>query len=383
MSLLFKREITATAADLIPARAAWGSGAAVTPETALGHSGVWAALRVRADLISMLPVDAYRRVGGISVEVPRTQFLTDPAGDGSGIAAWLYATQFDLDRYGNCYGIIRARDAYGLPAVVELVAASSVTVVAKGSKVTGYRVGSEKYEPSEIWHERQYVAAGLPVGLSPIVYAQMSISGYLSAQKFAADWFDAGASPKGTLKNTSQTLTADEARIMKDRFKAATANQDIFVTGKDWEYSMEAAAASQSSFLDEMQYGVTDVARWFSVPADIIDGLAPSGNITYANIVQRNLQLLIVNLQSPIDRREYALSATTTKPRYVKLNADALLRMDPKSVTENLAAQVAARLRTPDEGREKIDLPPLTEAQYAQFDRLWPAKAQTPTAKEA
>lgn len=380
---LFKRRDLTTADQIVPGRALTSQQVPVTPDTALYHSGVWAALRVRADLISSMPVDLYRRAGGIAVEMPKSAFLMDPAGDGSGIAAWLYASQFDLDRFGNCYGLIRARTGEGFPAVVELAAAASVSVRGRGGAITGYQIAGESYKPSEVWHERQYVVAGMAMGLSPIAYAAYSIGGYLSAQKFASDWFATGASPKGTLRNTAKVLSKDEAQTMKDRFKAATANQDIFVTGSDWEYSMEAAASAQSSFLEEMQFGITDTARYLSVPADVIDGLAPSGNITYANIVQRNLQLLIINLQPAIARREHALSATTPKPRFVKLNTDSLLRMDPLTRVESEARQVEARLLAPSEVRAIEDRPPFTDDQLAEFDRLWPKKAAAPTPKEA
>jgi hypothetical protein len=49
----------------------------------------------------------------------------------------------------------------------------------------------------------------------------------------------------------------------------------------------------------------------------------------------------------------------------VKFNTDAILRMDPSAVTANLVAQTGAGLRTIDEGRAILNLPPLTAAQIA------------------
>jgi hypothetical protein len=37
----------------------------VTPDKAMCHSAVWARVRLRADLISTLPLDVYRRENGI------------------------------------------------------------------------------------------------------------------------------------------------------------------------------------------------------------------------------------------------------------------------------------------------------------------------------
>src|SRR5690348_10251994 len=99
MGLFTKRDFAhATANDLIPRRSSGGK-VTVTSETALRHSAVWAACRLRANVISTLPVDCYRRVDGWQVEVPKPPVLVNPSGDRIDITEWLYSSQFDLDRY--------------------------------------------------------------------------------------------------------------------------------------------------------------------------------------------------------------------------------------------------------------------------------------------
>ena len=165
---------------------------------------------------------------------------------------------------------------------------------------------------------------------------------------------------------------------MKDRFKASVSGRDVFVTGAEWEYTPAAADASQAAFLEQMKYGVTDVTRFFGVPADMIDAEGSSSSITYANVTQRNLQLLVMNLGPAIIRREVALSRLLPQPRYVKFATDAILRMDPTARTEAILSRVAGRTLAPSEARELDNLPPFTAEQEAEFARLFPAKA-TPT----
>ena len=226
-----------------------------------------------------------------------------------------------------------------------------------------------------VWHERQYTVPGLVVGLSPLAYAAWSIGGYLSAQQFALDFFASGASPTGHLRNTARTVDPDRADRYKSRFKAAVANRDVLVTGNDWEFTMAEVPASTTMFLDSMKYGISDVARFFGVPADLIDGESGSSSITYANVTQRNLQLLILNLGPAIIRRERALSAALPAPRFVKLNTDALLRMDPAAREQMLVAQVAGRTLAPSEARALDNRPPFTPEQLAEFDALFGARA--------
>jgi HK97 family phage portal protein len=382
VSLLHKRDWAgASAQELIPPRTATKAGiVSVTGDMALRHSAVWACLRLRADHVSTMPVDCYRTIDGVQIEVPKPPVLVTPGGERVGIQEWLYSSQVDLDRSGNCFGIITERSGFGsgtgsgvgLPARINLVPSSEVAIRIKAGEIDFYRIGGEKYAPDEVWHEKQYTVPGLHVGLSPVAYAAWSIGEYLSIQSFALDWFGGGNIPSAHLRNTAKTLKQHEAEAIKARFKAAVANRDLFVTGNDYEYQMIQADQAGSSWLEAKGATNADIARFFNCPADLIDAaVQAAGSITYQNITQRNLQFLVMNLGPTVARREHALSKLLAQPRFVKLNATALLRMDPQARAATNAALIASRQRTPSEVREKDDLPPLTEAQLAEFDRLF------------
>lgn len=389
MSLFTRRGWTITAQQMIPPRMAHHTGSVyVDNESAMRHSAVWACLRLRADLVSTMPIDIYRRVVGVQVEVPKPPVFITPGGDQCRMIEWLYSSQVDLDRAGNAFGIITARDGSKNPARIELAPLSEVTVRTKGHQISEYYIAGETYRPDQIWHERQYTVAGIPIGLSAVAYAAWSIGGYLSAQEFVLDWFNDGTIPAAMLRNTQKTVAGAAAAEIKSRFKAAVQNRDLFVTGADWEYQMIQAQNAQPQFIDAMQYGVTDIGRFFGVPADLIDAAVNSGTkITYSNITQRNLQFLIMHLQPALTRREEALSTWLPQPRYVKFNTDALLRMDPVSRAAALAEQINSRTLTPDEARELDNRPPLTPEQIQQFHDLFgtadiTASASSPAIKE-
>jgi HK97 family phage portal protein len=348
---------------------------------------VWACLRLRADLVSTFPIDVYRKVQGIQVEVAKPPVLVTPGGAEVGVKEWMYSTEFDLDRGGNCFGVITERtgvigpDGRGLPGRIDLVELGDVTVRGKGSQITKFRIGGTEYDPWDVWHEKQYTVAGIPLGLSPIWYAAWTIEESLNAQQFARDWFAGGAVPSGTLKNTNKQIDKRQAREVRDAFRAAVSNGDLFVHGVDWEYSPVQAVAAQSQFIEARQYGVSDIARFFGCPGDLIDAAVSGSSVTYANITQRNLQFLIMNLGPAVARREDAFSRKLVSgPRYVKLNTDALLRMDPESRARTIGLRITNRTLTPSEARALEDLPPLTEGDYAEFDRLFGSRtATTPT----
>ncbi|MEU9220146.1 phage portal protein [Streptomyces sp. NPDC048376] len=381
MSLFRRRDHIGQSADqMIPPRPQMAAGSAVvTNETALRHSAVWACLRLRANLISTMPVDLYRKVNGIQVEVPKPPVLITPGGDQVEMPEWLYSSQFDLDRAGNAVGLITARDGLNFPARIELVPIGDVSVRMRKGKLT-YRIAGTIYEPHEVWHEKQYTVAGLPVGLSPVAYAAWSIGEYLSIQQFALDWFAGGAIPSAHLKNTAKTLTPDQADGAKDRFKAAVTSRDLFVTGNDWEYNMIQAEQAGADWITAKQFGIGDVARFFDCPSDLIDAAVSGSSVTYANMTQRNLQFLVMSLGPAVKRREDALSRVTSRPRFVKFNTNALLRMDPQTQAAVLKTQIDGRMIAPSEARALYDRMPFTEEQLAEFDRLFGKGAQpTPT----
>jgi HK97 family phage portal protein len=344
----------------------------VTQETALRHSAVWACLRLRANLISTLPLDVFRQVGARMFEVPKPQLFVEPY-PGVFKIEHFHSSTVDLDRYGNSVGVISAIDGGGRPAQIELAPMSEVSVKCKGYDIKEWTIGGEKFSGDRlrfIWHEKQNTIGGWPLGLSPIAYAAWTIGGYLSAQQFALDWFQAGAAPTGVLKNTANQVDDARAAKVKTNFKLAVENRDIFVHGKEWEWIPAQQEAAGVGFLDEMNYGITDVARFFDVPADMIDAPAVGSHITYANSAQRFVSLLVMNLGPAIARREEKWSSAVARGQVVKFNTDALLRLDPKSREDLILSRVNSRTFTPDEARALNNLAPLTDSEIERMNLI-------------
>ena len=362
--------------DLIPRRSLQNPNRPhVTNDTALRHSAVWACLRLRADLISTLPVDVLRDVAGMPVAAIKPPVLSAPGGERVNWLEWMYSTQFDLDRAGNTVGIITAVDGFGFPKAIELQAIAEVTIKVKDGRISKFKIANTLYDPEQIWHEKQYTVAGMHVGLSPIQYAAWEIGQYLTVQQFATDWFAAAAVPKAKLKNKAKVLTSGEIATVKEAWHAAMVTDEPFVTGSDWDYEMIQAQQASQDWLESKRFSVTDVCRFMGVPSELVDS-APTGEsrpFTYANISQKNLEFLIMNLGPPIARRERALSdGLLPAPRYLKLNADALMRLDPISRAAVIQQQIASKTLTPDEGRAIEGRPPLTSADIAQLDHFFP-----------
>jgi HK97 family phage portal protein len=347
---------------------------AVTSDSAMRHSAVWACLRIRADLISTFPCDTFRRMKGTRpVEVPKPAVLVTPGGERWDYQDWMYASQVDLDRAGNVLGLITERDGNGKPAQIDLQGLGDWSVrELRDSGELEYRVKGKKYTAEQVWHERQYVVSGLPVGLSPIAYAAWSVSEYLSAQQFALDWFGGGGVPKSWFRNKGKTLSPSESSAIKARYQADIANGDVLITGRDWEYDPLQSQQMGMEWLEGRKYGLADISRFLGVPADMIEAaVSAGGSVRYENITSRHLDFLILHLGPAVARREKNLTKLLSAPRFVKLTTDALLRMDPEKRAKMMDEAIKHRRMTVTEARELDDRAPLTSEQEAEFIRLF------------
>jgi len=301
-------------------------------------------------------------------------------------------SQVELDRSGNAIGLIRSTDGAGYPLRIDLQASASCTVRVRDGEVSEYYINGKSYAPEVVWHERQYPLAGLPVGLSPVAYAAYTLSEYVSIRDFVTSWFAGGAVPRARLKNNAKKLKPLEALTVKESWRASIAMGEPFVHGSDWDYELIQADHASADWLEGKRFSAVDVARFFGCPADLIDAAVSGQSVTYANITERNLQFLIMHLGPAIKRREDALTAAIPRPRFVKLNSDALMRMDAMSRAQFIQVQIESRVLAPSEARKLDNRPPFTKEQINEFDELGlnkkvaagvpePANAELPAAE--
>lgn len=355
----------------------------ITQETALRNSVWWAGLHLKANVMSSFPYDVIKPgPDGLTYAVANPGTLIEEPWPGVDITEFSYSSEMDLSRYGNFVGIIHQWNQHGKPTMVEPALMSAVSAKMNGNVITEWRIGSTTYDVAEIWHQRRHTVSGWPLGMSTLAYAAWSLGLHQSATEFALDWFATGANPKGTLKHTERsTIPSAERELAKEEFKAATAGGDIFVHGNVWEWSPAEQDAPGAGFLEMMTASNQDTARYVGVPPSMIGVETATGNITYANITQANLEWLITEMGPNVRRDErYWSRYAMPKPWQVKRNTDALLRMDPTAKADLMVKLVGAKLRAPDELRALDNLPPFTPDQIAQIGQFAALGKPTPTA---
>lgn len=329
---------------------------------ALSIPAVWAAVRIRADVVASLPVQVYRDEDGIPRRVSGDAVpgvLSQPSALDD-IGAWLAASQLSLDLRGNAYGRILSRDPRTyLPTQIELVHPDDVSCYLNRDGFVRYRIGGgRELGPDDVWHERQNEEPGSVVGLSPITAAARALGISLDAGDYGSGFFREALTPSGLLSSDAP-IDEEQARVVKRRVQATQNGREPLVLGGNWTYKPLSISPTDAAYLEVLARGDVDAARLFSVPGELIEANTSGSSITYANREQRVQDLLAFRLGPVIQRRERALTRLTVRDQYVKLNTGALLRGDLAARYASYKVGIDTGFLTDEEARALEEREPL------------------------
>lgn len=369
MSLLWSKEKNSASLTALldaigrPSRSA--SGTVVTDDSALSLPVVYACVSLVSAVMSSLPVDAVRRVGGVRVPVePAPSLLREPA-SGMSWSQWMGQMVASYETRGNAYGMVVGTTAQGRIATeVEPIHPDLVSWRAKDGRLTPIVNG----KPEDVWprgrlfHVADLVFPGSRVGISRLGAARESIGHGLAAQEYGASFYEGGGHPSAIL-SVANDPGPDKARDIKERFLATRRSGEPSLLPSAITYTPIQVTPEDAEFLDAQRFSVEQIARFFRVPPEMV-GAATSGQaVTYANVEQRGIDFLTYSIAPRLVRFEEALSRLIASPQVVKFNTAALLRTDLVSRYNAHAVGISNGFLTVDEVRELEDRPPLTPSE--------------------
>lgn len=160
--------------------------------------------------------------------------------------------------------------------------------------------------------------------------------------------------------NTEIEIDTTAAAEIRESLTSSIRHKQPLVYGRDWDYKPVVVPPSEAQFIEAMQMNATQLAAVYGLPPDRVGG-ARGDSLTYNTVEQSTLQV-IEALRPWMVRLETAFFSLLPSNRYVRFNADALLKTDLKTRTEIYTAQRNMGLRNIDELRDLEDLPPLAGA---------------------
>ena len=348
-----------------------------TPAEALSEATYFACIKVLSEAVGKLPLKVlqYTPQGGVRVarEHQYYRMLNERPNRYMTASTFWSGAEAQRDHEGNAYVWIDSRkpgrpqlwpidprtvqvwydDACQLSDVPDVY---YIVTTPKGRRV----LGSE-----EVLHFKSHLTAGGLIGVSVREQLASTVKSGVKAQKLVNSMYDSGMTSKAVLQYTGsindanvKTLVAEVGAYLKGAGKSGA--DKLIPLPQGFGLTPLNMKLADSQFLEVKQYTALQIASAFGVkPYQVGDYTKRS----YASAEAQQLSFLIDTLLYIVKQYEEELSykLLTDKERsdgyHIKFNTGVLLRADQQTQINTLSTAVATFLMTPNEAREKLDLP--------------------------
>lgn len=347
------------------------SGAAVTANTALKLSAVWACVRLRAETISTLPLHLRTTDGQFAADHPLYSILHDTPNADMCAAEFWQAVSAMQDLWGNAYALIHRNISGGVVALEPLDSEAMTVIRADSGAITYRYIKSGKnteYPEADILHFRGFSLDGL-VGLSPIRYAADTVGGQIDANEAAKHEFKNHLKAGGFLK-TGDKILQEEQRARLRQGLAEFGRPENAGKFMILEAGMDVAGSSNirmnpndAQLLESRYFGIEEICRAFGVPPQLI-GHTDKASSWASSLDSTNMGFLTYCIRPMLVRYEQTIARKLLKPgersKYSpKFSVEGLLRTDSSARAAFYSQMLQNGVFTRNHVRQLENLPPV------------------------
>ena len=355
---------------------AWQRGIIARPEMVASYHAVYACVTLIANDIGKLRIKLVEQgSNGIWSEVQSPSFspvLTKPNKYQTRIQfleQWITSKLL----HGNAY-ILKERDNRGVVTDLYVLNPSRVKPLVAPDSSIYYQLGAdwlsgvpEGLDPvpgSAIIHDKMNALFHPLSGTSPIFACGLSAGHGLSIQRNSANFFSNGARPGGMLTAPGR-INEDQAKRLKARWQeqySGEATGSVAIMGDGLTYQPMVMTAVDAQLIDQLKMTSETICSVFHVPPYMLGLAAMPSQVSVEALNQQYytqcLQILIESLELCLDEG-LGLVNVSGHSYGAELDLDGLLRMDAAAQYKTYGDGILAGLLKPDEGRAKLDLPPV------------------------
>lgn len=340
------------------------SAVAVSEETALQVSAVWACIRLISQTVASLPIIVYRKTDNGRVIDPDHWFAKLMTGKPN-----QYQTRYEfwehqianLALHGNFY--CRKQVALGqVRGLLPLNPLQTETRLVGGKVVHLFTTDGDvaALAADSIWHAR--MNADLVVGRSPLRFGRNIIGVAQAAEQSVSNLYANGGKPSGVL-SFDRLLTKDQRNEIRDSFGSLTTGTDerLLVLEMGAKFDPISMSPQDIEMLASRKYQVDEIARWFGVPSILInqnEGSTTLGSSTgeiISGFYKLTLRAYLEAIENSITT--HLFSDADRELYEVEFDFEGLLRADQKSRFDGYRAGIVSGILTPNEARRMEWLP--------------------------
>lgn len=279
---------------------------------------------------------------------------------------------------GNTY-VLKRRDNRGVVTSLMILDPGRVQVLVSEDSAVYYQLSSDNLSQLEldtvtvpardIIHDVMTPLYHPLVGVSPIQACGIAAMQALAIQSNSKRFFDNGSSPGGVL-SAPGAISKETAQRLKEYWDSNFTGDNVgkvAVLGDGLKFEPMTVNAVDAQLIEQLHWTSENVCTAFHVPAYMVGVGDPP---TYTNIEALNQQYYSQCLQGLIESIELLLDEglELPKPYGTEFDLDGLLRMDSATLIDAEAKAVGGGIKSPNESRRRLNLPPVTggETPYLQ-----------------
>ena len=316
------------------------AGVAITPDTAVTVSAVWACLRYLSQTVAVLPwhamLDGPRGPEVRSSNPVDYLIYKRPNPEWSSFQFRETLTHWAL-RWGNGYAEIE-RDVTGRPLALWPIHPERVEVCRDpDSGQLFYEVNNGaitvEVPVADMFHIRGFGEG--PVGVNVIQYAAQSLGWAKAAQLFGASFFGNGANVAGVVSMKKGLKPGGMAKMraeLDQLYKGPRNANKTAIIDEDATWQKIGLDAEETQLVEVHQYLIEEICRWFGVPPHKVMHLLRA---TFSNIEHQAIEVVVDSVSPWVkrfeDEADFKLFGTNRRGLYTKMNMRALMRGDQKT----------------------------------------------------
>ena len=345
---------------------------------ATSEATYYACLKVLMESLGKLPlkIQQYTPDKGIRVarEHPYYRMLNErPNRYMTASSFWSTCEQF-RDDDGNAYAWIDTRDPQH-PQLWHLDPANVQVFYDDARKLSDvvdvyYRyttpAGTVTFSSEEVLHFKSHYTKDGITGVSVREQLSATLRGNIKAQEFINKTIESGMTAKSVLNYTGSLNDANVQALVKEVTRYAKGEmkdkgiENIIPMPVGFSLTPLNLKLADSQFLELRQYSALQIASAFGVKPYQVGDYTKS---SYASAEAQQLSFLVDTLLFIVKQYEEELTYKLLTDEevahgyHIKFNVAVILRADQKTQIETLRSAVSGFLMTPNEARERLDLP--------------------------
>ena len=344
---------------------------------ALSQATYFACIKVLVESIGKLPLKLQQFTAETGIRIAREHKYYRMLNERPNryMSASVFWGTMELCRlhYGNSYAWIDSRDPDNTqlwpidPRTVQVWYddACEVSDAPDVYYIVSKKAGMSVLSSEEILHFKSHQTLDGLVGVSVREQLADTVQSGVKSQKLINAMYDSGMTAKAVLQYTGSINDANVQQLVKEvgkylKGEGKSGSDKLIPMPQGFSLTPLNMKLADSQFLEVKQYTALQIAAAFGVKPYQVGDYTKS---SYASAEAQQLSFLVDTLLYIVKQYEEEIAYKLLSDKeeasgyHVKFNTGVILRADQKTQIETLSAAVSNFLMTPNEAREKLDLP--------------------------